>query len=555
MAWTTRSGYVCRMMEGAPQHWVRRPLMALAILTFEYLTITFAFDAYFMLKRAGGWEALGWMGLFGPALIAFGTSLWVLGRDQLLSAFAKAASTTLGPASLVRRLIFHFACFAVFFVLTALIFGTAHPPAGHPGVWISLWVLAGALNAASLVPIAFGGLRVKPLLQELATPLLFSGLLALIAWGAGLAALGLWTPLGYLTLHAVASTLGAIITPIHFDPSNAEIGTTDFWVEVAPVCSGYEGIGLIIVFLTAYLVVFRERFRFPRALLLLPIAIALVWMLNVVRIVALILIGHAGFGDIAIGGFHSKAGWLFFSAVALGSVWASQRIPWFARDPDARQGKAVNPAGPFLLPLLAMIATALVTGLFADEVDYLYPLRVVAALAVLAWYRRDYLDGLRARLGGRKLISWESLAIGFVVYVVWIGLSALAPYQPEAPPEGIFELAAPLTAVWIAGRALGSIIVVPIVEELAFRGFLLRRLVGRDFNRVPYEGWHWPAALLSSLAFAAVHQQWIGGFIAGLLYAYAQKHRGLLSDAIVAHAVSNLLISIQVLAFGHWSLW
>jgi membrane protease YdiL (CAAX protease family) len=61
--------------------------------------------------------------------------------------------------------------------------------------------------------------------------------------------------------------------------------------------------------------------------------------------------------------------------------------------------------------------------------------------------------------------------------------------------------------------------------------------------------------LISSLAFAAAHQQWIGGFVAGLAYAYAQKRRGLLSDAIVAHAVTNALIAAEVLLAGHWGLW
>ena len=72
---------------------------------------------------------------------------------------------------------------------------------------------------------------------------------------------------------------------------------------------------------------------------------------------------------------------------------------------------------------------------------------------------------------------------------------------------------------------------------------------------MPYDQWRWYAVLISSLAFAAVHQEWLGGFAAGVLYAYAQKRRGLLSDAIVAHATSNALIAIQVLAAGHWSLW
>jgi CAAX prenyl protease-like protein len=106
------------------------------------------------------------------------------------------------------------------------------------------------------------------------------------------------------------------------------------------------------------------------------------------------------------------------------------------------------------------------------------------------------------------------------------------------------ELTTPRAAVWIFARVLGSVLVIPIVEELAFRGFLLRRLVAADFTKVPYDRWHWGAVLISWLVFAAVDQQWIGGFAAGFLYAYAQKHRGLLSDAIVAHAVTNALIAI-----------
>jgi exosortase E/protease (VPEID-CTERM system) len=270
----------------------------------------------------------------------------------------------------------------------------------------------------------------------------------------------------------------------------------------------------------------------------------------------LILIGHAGYIDIAIGGFHSKAGWLFFCAIALGAVWASQHLRWFARDPNAARDALTNPSAPFLLPLLAVVATSLVTGLFVDDFDYFYPLRVAVGLLVLAWYRKDYMEGLRAHLHGRRIASWHAVGVGVAVYLLWIGISALTDdYRLESAPEALTELATPLAAVWIVGRALGAILLVPIVEELAFRGFLLRRLIGSNFTKVSYEEWHWPAVLISSLAFAAAHQQWIGGFAAGLLYAYAQKRRGLVSDAIVAHAVTNALIAMQVLFAGHWSLW
>jgi exosortase E/protease (VPEID-CTERM system) len=288
----------------------------------------------------------------------------------------------------------------------------------------------------------------------------------------------------------------------------------------------------------------------------LPFAIVAVWLFNVVRIVALILIGHAGYPEVALGGFHSKAGWLFFCAVSLGAVWLSQRLIWFARDSHAPIGRVSNPSAPFLLPLLAVVTTSLVSGLFVGDFNYLYPMRVVVGLLVLAWFSQDYIDGLRQRLGGRRIISWDALGIGVAVYLLWIGIASLsASYSPVPMPAALAELQAPLAAVWIMGRVLGSVLVAPLVEELAFRGFLLRRLVGSDFTKVSYEQWHWPAALISSVAFAALHQQWLGGLIAGLSYAYAQKRRGLLSDAIVAHGVTNALIAAQVLLGDYWSLW
>ena len=291
-------------------------------------------------------------------------------------------------------------------------------------------------------------------------------------------------------------------------------------------------------------------------LLLVPAAVAAVWLLNVLRIVALILVGHFWSPALALGGFHSKAGWLLFCGVTLGAVWLSGRLSWFAHEPADAHSRITNPSGPFLVPLLALVATALVTGLFVDQFDYFYPLRVVVVLLVLAWYRDEYTAGLRNQLAGRSVWSWNAVGIGIAVYLLWAGLSALSgSYGSETVPEELVALPGPIRVAWIISRALGAIVTVPVVEELAFRGFLLRRLIGSSFTRVPYDQWRWYAVLISSLAFAAVHQEWLGGFAAGVLYAYAQKRRGLLSDAIVAHATSNALIAIQVLAAGHWSLW
>jgi exosortase/archaeosortase family protein len=107
------------------------------------------------------------------------------------------------------------------------------------------------------------------------------------------------------------------------------VGRGDFRVVIAPVCSGFEGIGLMTVLVGFWLVAFRRELRFPNALLLLPMGIAVAWTANVFRIVALIEIGSRWSKQLALGGFHSKAGWVFFCAAAFGLVLGARRARFF----------------------------------------------------------------------------------------------------------------------------------------------------------------------------------------------------------------------------------
>jgi CAAX prenyl protease-like protein len=110
-------------------------------------------------------------------------------------------------------------------------------------------------------------------------------------------------------------------------------------------------------------------------------------------------------------------------------------------------------------------------------------------------------------------------------------------------------------AAWVGLRLVGSVLLIPLVEELAFRGYLLRRVQSVDFTRVPLDRIHVPAILVSSFAFGLLHQMVVAGTIAGALFAFAQLRRGSIGDAVVAHAVSNALVAVAVLGFGRWDLW
>jgi len=112
------------------------------------------------------------------------------------------------------------------------------------------------------------------------------------------------------------------------------------------------------------------------------------------------------------------------------------------------------------------------------------------------------------------------------------------------------------SAAWLLIRLAGYVVTVPIAEELAFRGFLTRRLIQADFDRLPVGTFSWVSFCISSILFGALHGSfWLGGTLAGLLFGLALYRRRMLCDAVQAHATTNALIAVYVLITGHWSVW
>jgi CAAX prenyl protease-like protein len=96
---------------------------------------------------------------------------------------------------------------------------------------------------------------------------------------------------------------------------------------------------------------------------------------------------------------------------------------------------------------------------------------------------------------------------------------------------------------------------VPIAEELAFRGYLLRKLISADFAQVDFHSFTLLSFVVSSVLFGLLHQQWLAGVIAGMLFAIAMYRRGAILDAVIAHATANAMLAAYVLTTHHWSLW
>jgi exosortase E/protease (VPEID-CTERM system) len=371
-----------------------------------------------------------------------------------------------------------------------------------------------------------------------------------LAWLGGFLAQEIWLPLAKMTLWCTRQLLSVIYADVYFDNERAIVGAGDFAVQIAPECSGYEGMALITAFASVYLWLFRADLRFPRALLLIPVGIVVIWLVNVVRVTALIAIGVSYSPDIAVNGFHSQAGWISFSIVALGLIALAHRHLLFAEG-GHNSVLPVADAGPalaLLAPLLILLTASMLIAAFTSDFAALYPLGVIATAAVLWHFRAQY-------RGFARTLSWQAIAIGIAVFVLWIILAPPEEGNGALLAHRLAELPAWQAAAWLAFRVLGSVITVPIAEELAFRGYLIRKLVDGDFENVPAGKFTWLSFLVSSLLFGVLHNSWVAGTLAGAGFALALYQRGRIVDAIVAHMTSNALVAVAVLAFGQWNLW
>jgi exosortase E/protease (VPEID-CTERM system) len=356
-----------------------------------------------------------------------------------------------------------------------------------------------------------------------------------------------WEDLAGPTLWVSSHLVHLVAADAMCDPETRTLGTTAFRVTVAPHCSGYEGMGLIAAFLGAYLVLFRRDLRFPRALLLLPVGMAAVWTLNAVRIAGLVLIGDRVSPALAMGGFHSQAGWLGFSAVAVGLVAFTHRSRLVARTPVVGPAHETSSTVAYLCPLLVAVLVELLAVAFVPDPGLGYPVRVLAAGGMLAYFWPRY-HGLRAEPvppRARFAAGWGVLA-GTGVYFLWVGLARTGWAGGEGSEDWSVPAIVPSWAVgpWLALSGLGFVLVTPLAEELAFRGYLMRRLVSSDFEAVPTGRFTWLSFVGSSVPFGLLHGQWVSGILAGMIYALVVVRTGRVRDAVLAHAITNALLFI-----------
>jgi exosortase E/protease (VPEID-CTERM system) len=478
------------------------------------------------------------------SLVVLLIAVWPL-RELVAEAWAKE----MRAYNWRLALLVNFALFAVLFFAALKFSNLAAHSAGPPWGWFAafcvLLLFNGLSQAALLAPLGFWQWIAREMRSEVAIAVVTGVLLVT----SGRLALESWNSFSGWTLHASHWILGLFGSDVVLDLEHQTLGVGDFQVRVLKECSGYEGIGLVAAFLSFYCWLMRRELRFPQALILIPIGIAASWILNAIRIALLVEIGAHVSPEIALNGFHSQAGWIAFLGIAIGLMLLSAQSSYFHAD-AGRVAARARPQDELLLallvPFIALMATSIVASLFVPHDQWLYLLKVVGVGGALWTFRRVYTT---------VPITASPLALitGTAVGAAWV-LTEPAHFEDHALGVWIATLPSWLMVLWLVCRGLGSVVLVPVAEELAFRGFLQRVLISRAFEKVAPGQFTWLSFVATSLLFGLIHQRWLEAAVAGAIYGLLVYRSNRLSEAIAAHMASNLVIFGWAVAAGRWTL-
>jgi hypothetical protein len=218
-----------------------------------------------------------------------------------------------------------------------------------------------------------------------------------------------------------------------------------------------------------------------------------------------------------------------------------------------------HPAVPYIAPFLTFLAVMAIEKATGLPVAWMYPLRALATLAVL-------LAVSRAPLGKRPARPLMSVVLGAVVFALWIGPDVV--FGPGYRHFWLFENSINGAAVssipmalrnsywFLALRTASCALLVPPVEELFWRGWAMRWLIDSDFEKVALGTYRTAAFWIVALLFAAEHgPYWEVGLVTGIVYNWWMVKTRNVTDCIIAHAVTNGLLSAYILATHQFHYW
>lgn len=205
------------------------------------------------------------------------------------------------------------------------------------------------------------------------------------------------------------------------------------------------------------------------------------------------------------------------------------------------------------LMLVSLVKDSQAGSLWLRSPEYwIYPLQTALCAATLIFYWRQYDFGKR---GGILL----GLAAGVVVLGIWIAPQAVlgAGARVEGFDPSVFGEGSALYWMTVTARFARLVIIVPLVEEIFWRGFLMRYLIKEDFTSLPVGAFQWKSFSAVALCFMLVHgmADWPAALLCGIIYNFVAVRTGSLGACVLAHAVTNFGLGAYIMTTRQWGFW
>jgi uncharacterized protein len=186
---------------------------------------------------------------------------------------------------------------------------------------------------------------------------------------------------------------------------------------------------------------------------------------------------------------------------------------------------------------------------------YLYPIKI-SLVGLTLWLWRSAYTEIDVRDLWKFRTSFISLIAGLVVFVLWIWMiwpfaifGNLTGFDPSIFVDDRLKY------FMITVRLIGAVIIVPIMEELFWRSFLIRYLTGPSFMGIRIGQMTVTSFIVTTVLFGLEHNLWLAGMTAGAAYNLLLLHTRSIAQCIIAHAATNAFLGIYVLMTKQWFFW
>lgn len=186
---------------------------------------------------------------------------------------------------------------------------------------------------------------------------------------------------------------------------------------------------------------------------------------------------------------------------------------------------------------------------------YTYPVRAVG-VAILLLLLVPYYSEIHIS----DLLKWRhtllSVMSGCLIFLLWVNMDwdfatfgEIQGFNPGVYEEGFVR------NIMLCVRFGGAVLVVPLIEEIFWRSFLIRYAIDPNYSRVAIGSFTWFSFLAVAVLFGLEHHLFLAGIMAGVLFNIVLYLTRSIIQCVVSHATANLALGIYVLQTGQWHFW